>query len=513
MLFGSAPNVVGAGEVRNMGDEVAAEPQRAGVQRSFLFVMWQGGGNVPAQLGVARQLVVGGHRVRVLADPAVEAEARAAGCGFSAFRLAPHHNLRSRNDDILRDWEQRTRLGQIGRLFKTVSFAPAQSYAQDVLDELMREPADVVVVDSMLLGAQIGAEASGLPTAVLWHMPFTLGEGVPPPGLGLRPARTGSGRVRDRALRASARRFTDAKGLSVLNQARAAVGLGPLATVDRQPLHADRVLVLTSQSYDLPAVRLPPSVRYVGPQLDDTTWAEPWTDPWPGDHPDPLVLVSFGSTFQDQGRVLRRTITALAALPVRALVTLGDVISPEELPSADNVVTVTSAPHAEVLPHARVLVTHGGHGTVIKALAYGVPVVCIPQGRDQADNAARVEVSGVGVRLKRTAGARAVRRSVQQLLANPDYTEAARRMARTIGDEVGAQAARRELEALASPSTGPSMPDARAGIDGSVHDGLAHCPAPRGAPGPAGSPARRSERDDRRGATGDTTPRGDGSAN
>jgi MGT family glycosyltransferase len=228
-------------------------------------------------------------------------------------------------------------------------------------------------------------------------------------------------------------------------------------------LRADRVLVLTSPSYDLPAVRLPSMVRYVGPQLDDPTWGEPWTDPWPGDHPDPLVLVSFGSTFQDQSGVLGRTITALETLPVRALVTLGEVISPEELPDADNVVTVTSAPHAAVLPHASVLVTHGGHGTVIKALAHGVPVVCIPQGRDQADNAARVEVSGVGVRLKRTAGTRAIRRSVQQVLANPDYTLAALRMGRTIGEEIGAQAARHEVEALASPAAGPSMSDARAG--------------------------------------------------
>lgn len=439
-----------------MGNDVAAEPHR-----TFLFVMWQGGGNVAVQLGVARRLVEGGHRVRVLADPAVEEEARATGCEFSVFRLAPHHNLRSRKDDIFRDWEQRTRLGQIEQLFDTVSFAPAQSYAQDVLDELRREPADAVVVDSMLFGAQIGAEASGLPTAVLWHMPFTLGEGVPPPGLGLRPARTGLGRLRDRALRALTKRFTDVKGLRVLNQAREAVGLVPLASVDHQLLRADRVLVLTSPSYDLPAVRLPSMVRYVGPQLDDPTWTEPWADPWPGDHPDPLVLVSFGATFQDQGGVLRRTITALEALPVRALVTLGEVISSEELPSADNVITVSSAPHAAVLPHASAVVTHGGHGTVIKALAHGVPLICLPQGRDQADNAARVEVAGAGVRLKRTARARAIRRSVQQVLTSPDYTQAAHRMARTIGDEVSAQAARHELEAVASLSAGPSMPDAR----------------------------------------------------
>jgi hypothetical protein len=63
-----------------------ASSERVIEPRTVLFVMWQGGGNVPVQLGIARRLVLRGHRVRVLADPAVEAEARESGCEFSVFR-------------------------------------------------------------------------------------------------------------------------------------------------------------------------------------------------------------------------------------------------------------------------------------------------------------------------------------------------------------------------------------------------------------------------------------------
>jgi hypothetical protein len=77
--------------------------------------------------------------------------------------------------------------------------------------------------------------------------------------------------------------------------------------------------------------------------------------------------------------VLRRTITALRALPVRAIVSLDEVISPEEVPSADNVVTVISAPHGAVeasalhdrahdgLPRYSVTSTHSLSGTMSRA--------------------------------------------------------------------------------------------------------------------------------------------------
>ena len=73
--------------------------------KRFLFLIVEGGGNVPAQLSIARRLAARGHDVHVLADRAVESEAASAGCRFHTFVHAPQHNMRDRQADLVRDWE------------------------------------------------------------------------------------------------------------------------------------------------------------------------------------------------------------------------------------------------------------------------------------------------------------------------------------------------------------------------------------------------------------------------
>jgi hypothetical protein len=141
---------------------------------------------------------------------------------------------------------------------------------------------------------------------------------------------------------------------------------------------------------------VPKHVRYVGPILDDPQWAEPWHAPWPDGNHDPLVLVGLSSTFQDQAPVLRSVVKALAGLRVRALITLGEMLPEGEVQSTGSVVVVRSAPHGEILRQASLLITHCGHGTTLKALAAGVPIVCMPMGRDQNDTAARVVHASAG---------------------------------------------------------------------------------------------------------------------
>jgi MGT family glycosyltransferase len=151
---------------------------------------------------------------------------------------------------------------------------------------------------------------------------------------------------------------------------------------------------------------------------------------------DPLVLVSFSTTFQDQGPALRNVLKALCGLRVRALVTLGEMLPEGEVQSTDNVIVVRSAPHREVLQHAALVITHCGHGTTLKALATGVPMVCMPMGRDQDDTAARVVHAGAGVRLKRTANARTIARAVTQVLGDDRFRASARRLGDAMAKEL-----------------------------------------------------------------------------
>ena len=239
------------------------------------------------------------------------------------------------------------------------------------------------------------------------------------------------------------------RALPALNETRRQHGLPELAAFFDQALRCDALLVLSSAAFDFASPFAPPHARYVGPVLDDPEWAAaPWTPPWPADNRDPLVLVGFSSTFQDQGPVLRNVVRALAALPVRALVTLGEMLPDGEVQSSGSVVVVRSAPHAVVLKYASVAITHCGHGTTMKALAAGVPMLCMPMGRAQPDTAARVVHAGAGVRLSPSANSAAVARAVTALLHDERYRANARKLATTIAEELRTSDVVAELERI-----------------------------------------------------------------
>jgi UDP:flavonoid glycosyltransferase YjiC (YdhE family) len=193
-----------------------------------------------------------------------------------------------------------------------------------------------------------------------------------------------------------------------------------------------------------PGVRA--QLRYVGPRLHDPAWSGDWTPP-AGDAP--LVLVGLSSSYMRQEPVLRRAAAALGTLRVRGLVTTGPRSIPRRSPPP-RTSRVRAAPHAQVMPHAAAVVTHCGHGTVMKALAAGLPIVCLPMGRDQLEVAARVVAVGAGVRPRPGASAAAIARAVRTVLEDPSYRAAAERMARILAEEARADRGVAELEAVAS---------------------------------------------------------------
>ena len=102
-----------------------------------------------------------------------------------------------------------------------------------------------------------------------------------------------------------------------------------------------------------------------------------------------------------QEDLLQRAADALGRLPVHALVTTGPAVDPAVIRAPENVSVRRWARHADVLPYCSAVVTHGGHGTVIKALTAAVPLVIAPLGRDQPDNAARVVHAEAGLRVRK----------------------------------------------------------------------------------------------------------------
>ena len=117
--------------------------------------------------------------------------------------------------------------------------------------------------------------------------------------------------------------------------------------------------------------------------------------------------------------VVGRAADALGQVQVRGLVTTGPAVDPAVISAPPNVEVTRWVRHADVLPYCSAVVSHGGHGTVMKALIAGVPLVVVPLGRDQPDNAARVVHAGAGIRLPKHASADALRAAISRIIGDP----------------------------------------------------------------------------------------------
>jgi len=439
---------------------MASSAPRSSQPLAILFVMFQGGGNIPLLLPIVRGLVARGHRVRVLAGPGVRASRApisprflelitATGASLVPFAEPDPHPFQDAPPlrGLVGGWTPK-HLDSITANTRPNLWAPA--WATNVAAELRRAPADVVAADYVLLGALAAAEAAGTPAAALVHKGYYPwpAPGAPPFGAGLPPARGPVGTLREALYNAGSRRIYIRDGLPAQNRARGLLGLPPLRSPLEQYDRAARVLLLASRAFDFPIRRLPPNVRYVGTPLENETIAG-WIAPWPTDDPRPLVLVSLSTLPQGQGPVMHRILAALASLPVRALVTLGPALDPAQFTAPANARIETFVPHAAVLPGAAAMVTQCGLSTVMKALAHGVPLVCFPLLADQPDNAARIVAHGAGVRVGRDSSPAQIAQAIQQVATEGPFREGARRLARVLATEDGAQRATEELETIA----------------------------------------------------------------
>jgi MGT family glycosyltransferase len=401
----------------------------------FLFTTFEGGGHVPPALLVARRLRERGHEVLVLSDTANRSQAEASGLAFRNWRRAPNRQAAGRDDDPLDEWRVRWPPSVVRRLCDGVISGPSLAYARDVLEAIEAFGPDVVVSNELLFGAMAAAEAARVPLALLtanvWCFPTR--DDIPPFGPGFRPSTAAWARRRDDYVRRASADWYQA-GLSALNAARTALGLPVLPRTLDQLQAAELVLLGVASAFDYGA-SAPTGFAYAGPLAEAPAWSQA------GDAEALLsderanILVSMSTTAQGHERLLRRCVEAAVALPANVIVTLGPALGHVRLPKAENLKVVPAAPHDLLVPRCRLVVTHAGHGTVVRPLGHGVPVVCLPTGRDQPENAARVAHAGAGLRVSPGASIGGIRRAIAEVLAEPRFTVAAQRMGERIRRE------------------------------------------------------------------------------
>ncbi len=303
-----------------------------------------------------------------------------------------------------------------------------------------------VVVDILTVAGALAAEAEDRPWATLVpHVLPTPSPGFPPYSVGARLPRTAMGRTLWQTL-APALRGGERRGREELNGARWRVGLEPLDHLHGGISH-ELALVATFPQLEYPRPAREPWVHVTGPLL----WEQPFGEVElpPGD--EPLVLVA-PSTVQDpRGRLLAAALEGLAEEPVRVLASSNRRASAAgglRVPANARLVDWLS--YAQTMPLCAMVVCHAGHGTVVRALSCGVPVVTCPVAGDMAENAARVAWARVGVSLpRRLITSRGVRLAVRRVLSDGEHARRARELGCWAEAHPGHVAAADAVEALA----------------------------------------------------------------
>lgn len=263
--------------------------------------------------------------------------------------------------------------------------------ALEMLPALREFAPDVVVADVLSVAGSLAAEIAGVPFATLIPHLYPVTEPEDPPfGSGLAPARTPVARAAYRALYKPSYRLM-LSGKRHLDEARAELGL-PLIDRLHGGLSDELVLVGTLPQLE-PLRRRPRHVQVVGP----LQW-EPPSEPTPVPEGDgPLVVVAPSTAQDPYHRLLRTALRGLAGRPVRVLGTTNGRPLPRPPAPAPNLHVVDWLTYSSAFPQADVVVTHGGHGTLMRILTAGtIPVVC-PHNGDQFENAARLRWAKAGV--------------------------------------------------------------------------------------------------------------------
>jgi MGT family glycosyltransferase len=406
-------------------------------------------GHVTPICAVAAALIERGHHVRVYTGAAFRDRIESVGARLVPWRNAPDFD----ENDLAATFPRlvgRKGLGQVLINVQDVFIDTVPAQISDLDDERDREPWDVVAGDDLSVGAALHAELRTTPWATICVLPLNLqGRQGPPSGLGLAPGTNPLTRLRDAALRAAVPLL--ARPLRApLARARAAVGLPPSDLAFDRVVFSSRSTVASGvPALDYGRTDRPPTLRFVG-RLALPAQAERVPDWWPDLDGRPVVHVTQGTQNTEPSDLIRPALDALADHDVLVVVATGTP-GRDTLPFATpaNARVAGFLPYSELLPRTDIVITNGGWGGTLAALAHGIPLVIAGGDLDKPEVAARVAWCGAGVNLKTgTPTAAQISRGFDRVMNDPSYRRAAAGVAAQLEASGGAPRAAELLENL-----------------------------------------------------------------
>jgi MGT family glycosyltransferase len=402
-----------------------------------LFVIEPGMGHFHPLVPIMRTLEQRGHAV-ALATSALY-QARAEGVGIPFYPLGPHYS-EERMEEFY-PWTARLR-----NHYLRVSYDFLRIFMGSIPQRIpaLQRIADafcptVVIAGPTAFAAQLFCEqrAPQLPWAVLCPTTHFMSPRLDAPPAGIRRPRAGS-HVQQRLYAGLllVAKMMLAPWRSALNRYRRQLGLRPHTDPLSPAVMAPYLLIhLCSREFDYNRHDLPPQVHYVGPSLWDgpaSSAVPAWLNQLPRD--PPLVYATLGTVFNKRRAVFETLIRALGELNVQGVVATGPGCDPCVFaPAPPNVRVESYIPQSLLGARPQAIITHGGFNTVLSALSQGLPLVCLPQGADQPDNAQRCVEAGAGVRINsRWVTVARVKAAVTAVLSHESYRFHARRLQRTL---------------------------------------------------------------------------------
>jgi len=302
----------------------------------------------------------------------------------------------------------------------------------------------VVVSDILTLAPALAAELAGVPRATLIpHIYPVVEPGLPFFAVGLRPPRTPLGR---RAWRTGQRALDVGleQGRRDLNQQRARLGLPPTERF-HGGISPDLALVGTFPQLEYPR-RWPAEVQVTGPMSFEVPHRE--IELPPGD--DPLVLIAPSTAHDSRNHLVRTALEGLANEPVRVVATTNRIAPQSPIDVPGNAILVEWLSYSQLMPAASLVISHGGHGTVARALAAGTPLLISPFIGDMSETAMRVSWAKAGLSLPwRLCRPAPLRWTARRILDDPSFTARAVELATWAREHDGAERGAELVEQLA----------------------------------------------------------------
>src|SRR5919205_430522 len=407
-------------------------------------------GHVSPMLGVARQLVDRGHRVRFLTGPKYEYRVKASGAEF--LPLGPGADDQPQNSNA-------SGLQAIRDGIKVLVLDPARGQYLPLTAAIAAEPTDAVLAEISFMAASILARqprAGRPPVIACGILPVTLSSrDCAPFGLGLPPGRGPVPRLRNRALNwmvANVALKDTQRQVDQRMRELGGVGLNGDFFLD-WPRKADLFAQFTVGEFEYPRSDAPANLRFFGPMARHAASASVTPKPdWWGDLDGsrPVVYVTQGTVSNEDFTVLvGPTLEGLAEEDATVVVSTGRRPLSALPPLPDNARSAEFLPDAELMPKVASYITNGGYGGLHYAMEHGVPIIVAGDTEDKPEGAARVAWSGVGINLK-TGRPRpeAIRDAVREVLADGRYRAGSRRIGAAIKASPGVDGLIDEMEAM-----------------------------------------------------------------